>query len=174
MNLLLICKTMLCLLGQWSISANMVTIPIPQQSFLLLDAPVVQNLGVTPASLQQKPGQPLNDGVYVLKFTVQDYVGKYPGGYDVELDFGSQKLCESYGWGTVNITDIVVACPSPTYIVHDQELPGSGPQQQGFIPPQGQNPLVLTFTKYAGWYMSITNVSLTFTPLICQAVVGAC
>lgn|SRR5215471_948554 len=181
-----VCLTLTLIVAsfQWSTSRGIVNIPIPltpsnitccgevlQDGTLRLMGPgqYILNTGVTPASLQLPSGHvPGTDGVYVLKFSVQNFYPHYPGYFEATLTFGSQELCSTDGWVTANVTDIVKTCPSPGYIVWDQALPGSGPTGQGYVPAQGNQPLVLTLSNPEGWQLFYSNPSLNFTPQPCQ------
>ena len=134
-----------------------VSIPIP--SFAIgYGQTFSQDLGVSPFSLQQQPNHLgyVNDGVYQLRFAIVGESAAYPGYYDVEVSFGTQILCEVYGWTTRKWTEVTATCPSPGYIIVDQALPSGGPVQ-------GSKNLVFTSTV-PGWGASFKNVSLTFTP----------
>ena len=124
-----------------------------------------QVLTTTPAQLQALPPPSYyKEGVYALTFSVMNYFPTYPGAYEVEIDFGTQKLCESYGWGTIVAEQVTIICPGPGYLVIDQALP-SGDRVQG-----SEN-FVLHFTVNdggggnGGWPLLFKGpVSLTFTP----------
>jgi len=141
-----------------------ITIPVKQLTELNPTNPTVgygvpwkQDLGVTPASLQDRPvGIYVAEGDYVLTFSVKNFFPTYPGYYDVSLTFGSQELCSIDGWGRRASTEITLKCPSPGYLIIDQKLPPPGPVQSA-------SDLVLTFSV-PGWQLYFTNVSLTFTP----------
>lgn len=118
-----------------------------------------QDLGVSPASLQEyKPGY-VTPGFYTLTFFVTNKIPSYPGYFTAELDYGTQELCEISGWPTNILTQIHMVCPSPGYLIIDHELPSNGPSQ-------GSKNFVLHFSSsaQAGWPVLATNFSLTFTP----------
>jgi len=183
MKQIIVCGVMALLAAplQWPASSNIVTIPVISQSFELgYGAQSVQNLGVTPKSLQSAQlGACCTDGVYILKFSVQNNPTgpKYPGYYEVEVDFGTQELCYGEGWGTADVSDVMLSCPGPQYLIGEQ-LPGGGPTGQIPIPGQGNEPLVLTFTvpgsstgsAWQSWPILFSNLSFTFTPIPCQKV----
>jgi hypothetical protein len=164
---------LLLFLPQWTTSSGTVNIPVPQTSFHLgYGQTVTQTLNVTPSALQRRNGPPYAvDGVYLLKFSEQNYgnsAPKYPGNPVVEIDFGTQELCEYYSWGTANVTDIQVVCTLPAYLaVIGNSLPGGGPVQ-------GAQPLVIHWSGGPSWEVAFTNVSLTFTPQPCQTVANDC
>jgi hypothetical protein len=120
-----------------------------------------QTLTTTPAQVQEYTPGYARDGVYTLKFSVANYYPTYPGYYKVEIDFGTQELCESDGWGTRPFTQVTVTCPSPGYIVIYQAVPGGGAVQ-------GNQPFVIHFTENdgsanGGWSLFFKDVSMTFT-----------
>ena len=142
-------------------------IPVPIQSapFTLGYGQTISlTLAVTPKTVQAPipgaAGYPyVADGVYVLTFDVSNQLSVYPGYYTVEIDFGSQELCEASGWGTQNWNHITIICPSPGYIIIDRSLTdtdASGPVQSSY-------PLVIHFTG-GGWPNSFNNEALAFTP----------
>lgn len=115
-----------------------------------------EDLGISPAQIQEfKPGY-VNEGFYQLNFEVQNILPSYPGYFEVEIDFGTQELGSADGWGVKAATQCAFTWPSPGYIVVDKELPNGGPVQ-------GAQNLVLKFTV-PGWQLQFNNVSLTFTP----------
>jgi hypothetical protein len=137
-------------------------LPIKLYSFALQggDPPSVQDVGVTPASLQEYPAGVYPyaiDGVYELKFTVQNFYPVYPGFYDVEITFGSQQLCEIYGWAKAIVSEITLTCPSPKYLVAAGDTKGG--------PAQGTSNIVITFSpSMQGWRVLYQVMSFTFTP----------
>lgn len=136
----------------------MVNIPIQQPSDTNgYGSTVSQDLGISPASVQALP-QPgyYTDGVYVLKFSVQNQDGAYPGYYTAGLFFGTQELCEASGWAMREVQEITVVGPSPTHIIVDNSEPGGGPAQ-------GRSNLIVTWSVDV-WPIFFRNVSLTFTP----------
>lgn len=136
-----------------------VNIPVPNTQFTIgYGAGVTETLTVTPQQLQSTPGNIgySKDGGYTLTLDIQNHFPAYPGDFDAEIDFGTQKLCEQYGWGLDTVSQITITCLSPRYIVGDQALPGGGPVQ-------GAQPLVLHFTT-VGWLLRYNNIKLTFTP----------
>ena len=123
-----------------------------------------QTLGVTPQTIQApSPGWTYaTEGVYVLKFSVANFYANYPGYYTAEIDFGTQELCETSGWGTIYFNQVTLTCPGSNYIVFAKALPEGGPVQ-------GSSDLVIHFTVNTGagnggWPVLFKNVSLTFTP----------
>jgi hypothetical protein len=118
-----------------------------------------QVLTTTPAQMQEyKPGY-ATAGIYELKFSVANYFQSYPGYYTAEVDFGTQELCETSGWGMPSFTEIILDCPAPSYIIVDNALASNGVSS----PVQGQSPIAIHFTV-GGWTLLFNNVSLTFTP----------
>jgi len=124
-----------------------------------------QDLGISPRTVQApSPGwQYGTEGTYTLTFSEVNYFPPYPGKYDVEITFGTQQLCEGYGWGTSRTQKVTVVCPSSNYMVLGKSLPGGGPEQ-------GMNNLVLTVTvndgsANGGWPVVFNDFSLTFTPV---------
>jgi hypothetical protein len=115
-----------------------------------------QTLMATPAQFQDFVHGGPAEGVYTLTFWVANYFPHYPGQYDVEVSFGTQQLCESYGWGTGAFTKVTMICPASQHLVSGNSEPGGGPAQ-------GSNPFVITFTVN-GWILLFDNVSMTFTP----------
>lgn len=119
-----------------------------------------QVLTMSPADLQEyKPGYTIT-GYYTLTFTAANKFPSYPGYYTVEIDYGTQELCEGSWWGNNIFTAIPLVCTSPGYLIVDKSLPSSGP-------PQGQQKFAISFTSsaQAGWPILFeNNVSLTFTP----------
>lgn len=149
-----------------STSCGVTNISVPQTSFLLGGGgDNAQTLAVSPATVQApSPGhQYVTEGEYRLKFTVLNQFASYPGFYDVEVRYGTQQLCEVYGWATRVPVDITLTCPANGYLVIDQAMPGGGPVQ-------GAQPFVLDFsvagpsTGYDAWGVAFSNVSFTFTP----------
>jgi hypothetical protein len=124
-----------------------------------LDGTFSQDLGISPRTVQApSPGwQYGTEGTFVLTFTTMNYFPSYPGKYNAEITFGTQSLCENYGWGTSHWSRVMLVCPSSNYMVFGKSLPGGGP-------PQGANNLVLHFTVN-GWPVIFDNVSLTFTEI---------
>jgi len=143
-------------------TCGMVIIPIKTPVFAGGYQPDSQDLGIAPATVQAIPGRSWGyyEGVYTLKFSVQNYYPTYPGSYDVNVSFGTQQLCEIYGWGKAIVTDVVLKCPAPNFIVIDGFLPDPKQVQP---PPQGTQNLVVTFTP-GSWQLVVSNVSFTFTP----------
>jgi hypothetical protein len=122
-----------------------------------------QDLGVAPQQFQVVPPGPLTpgpyvDGIYSLKFSVQNSLPHYPGYYDIKISFGSQELCETDGWGLEAVSDVTFTCPSPRYIVTGQALPGGGPAQ-------GSSNLLIT-VSIPDWPLLFSNISFTFTPTL--------
>lgn len=121
-----------------------------------------QTLSMTPKQVQEfYPGY-FHDGMYMLGFSVANWFPSYPGYYTVEIDFGTQELCESSGWGTSTFSQVTISCPGSSYIVADKSLPGGGKVQ-------GAQPFVIRFTvndgsANGGWPLLFQNVTLTFTP----------
>lgn len=118
------------------------------------------DLGISPAQLQAYPpgvSPYVREGTYTLSFDVMNVFPKYPGEYDVQVAFGTQQLCEAYGWGKEGFTTVVMTCPGPGYIVIDKALPSGGPVQSA-------HNLVITVTG-SSWQMYYKNFSLTFTPI---------
>lgn len=114
---------------------------------------------MTPLQYQPTGG----NGVYTLTFSESNPLGNYTGRFEVELSFGTQNLCDSYGWGTSVVLQVTVICPSPGYLIIDQSLPGGGSVQ-------GAKDLVVTWTVNdgsfnGGWPVKFDNVSLKFTPI---------
>jgi hypothetical protein len=123
---------------------------------------VSEDLGVTPVSLQKyNPALDTYEGIYTLKFSVQNLYPKYPGYYDVAISFGSQELCETGGWAGQYVTEVTLACLSPNYIVLNKTCILG--QLQCTAPAQGNSDLVVTFSFY-DWQLIWSNVSLTYTP----------
>jgi hypothetical protein len=123
-----------------------------------------QDLGISPREVQKpSPGwQYGTEGTYTLTFSEQNYLPSYPGRYDVEISFGTQQLCGTYGWGTSKANKVTLSCPSSNYMVFGKSLPGGEPEQ-------GSNNLFLTFTvddgsANGGWPVTFDKFSLTFTP----------
>lgn len=115
-----------------------------------------QTLSMTPSQLQEyRPGY-VNEGAYVLKFSIINYFPSYPGYYEAKISFGTQELCETTGWGTRAFSQITLTCPSPGYLIVDKSLPSGGPVQ-------GQQPLAISF-HVDGWIVLFDKVSLEFTP----------
>jgi hypothetical protein len=137
-------------------------IPLKSYSFALQggDPNSVQDLGVTPASLQEYPAGVYPyaiDGVYELKFTVQNFYPVYPGYYEVKVSFGSQELCSIDGWAKAIASEVTLTCPSPKYLVAAGDTKGG--------PPQGASNLVITaFPSMQGWRVLYNLTSFTFTP----------
>jgi hypothetical protein len=153
----------LMLLTPWQSGEQAIQIPIPQPSFDIgYGSTISQNLKITPASLQEFAPGYTHDGVYLLTFSVANFFPSYPGYYKVEIDFGSQELCETAGWGAKTSVQVTVVCPGPGYIIVDHSLPGDNPGNPG--PVQGTQNLELNGTVY-GWQLLFTDVSLTFTPI---------
>lgn len=137
-----------------------VWIPIQTPPELGYGSSFSQDLGVTPQSIQKTPTG-YTDGVYVIHFQEQNHFPPYPGKWELELTFGTQKLCDWYGWGTRH-SSVIETCTSSAYLVIDQALPGGGPVQGG-------NNLVATWTVNdgsfnGGWPIIFKDAWLTFTP----------
>lgn len=145
-----------------------VNIPIPVTAFYDgYGSSHTQDLGKTPAQLQEyKPGY-VHEGLYTLTFSeIEDPVNaNYPGYFKFKLSFGTQDLCEPTGWGTASISQVTFVCTSPGYTVIDQSLDcDQNPCIAG--PPgsaQGNDDLVL-MDIVNGWIIDFKDVSLTFTP----------
>ena len=142
-----------------------INIPIETPPELGYGATFTQDLGISPAQIQTSPCGYSWDGVYTLTFTVKndDSLPKYPGWWEVEITFGTQKLCDDYGWGTRGFTQTIKSCPAPAYIVNAKSLPGGGPVQ-------GSNNLVAKWmvndgSANGGWPIKFYDASLTFTPV---------
>lgn len=121
-------------------------------------APCIQDLGISPFELQgHTPGYYVQPGFFTVSFTVANYFQNYPAYYTVELDYGTQQLCDADAWGSERVVQIVYVCPSPGYLVVDHSLPGVGP-------PQGTKNLVLSLHG-SNWEDLFDKVSVTFTPL---------
>lgn len=117
------------------------------------------DLGITPAQLQAyPPGTPpyAREGLYTLTFEAANFFPNYPGEYDIEIDFGTQKFAELYGWGQNLFTTVTMTCPSPAYLIIDQALPGGGPVQ-------GAKDFTINIFN-SSWPLMLKNLSLTFTP----------
>lgn len=125
------------------------------------------DLGVTPAQLQADPAHLGNfgyaiNGIYRVKFSVENQLTVYPGYDTVKVSFGTQELCEASIWGMETFFEVPMICLGPRYLVNGNSLPGGGA-------PQGRNNLVVTVTvndgsANGGWPLYFKNVSLTFTP----------
>lgn len=120
-----------------------------------------QTLGVSPKTVQApSPGwNYVTEGTYTLKFSATNYFVSYPGYYTAEIDFGTQELCETSGWGMHYSAQVTLSCPSSGYLVIAKALPLGGPVQ-------GQQPLVIKF-HVDGWTVVFPDpekISLTFTP----------
>jgi hypothetical protein len=124
-----------------------------------------QDLGISPAKIQAMPGKPAGyivEGIYTLSFSVASKDRSYPGYFTAEIDFGTQELGETSGWGVQKLTRVSASWPCPGYIVVDKSLPGGGPVQ-------GASNLVLHITvndgsQNGGWPLLFTDFSLEFTP----------
>jgi hypothetical protein len=124
-----------------------------------------QTLAASPSKVQQSPILPAGyyvEGVYALKFSVANFFPAYPGYFTVEIDYGSQELGESSGWGTAAFNEVTLVWASPGYIIADKALPDGGPVQ-------GAQNFTLHFTvndgsANGGWTLLFTDISLTFTP----------
>lgn len=117
-----------------------------------------QTLTVSPL-IVQKPSPSwkyVTEGNYTLTISVANYFHSYPGYYTVEVDFGSQELCEATGWATGNFSQVSVVCPGPGYLVIDKALPNGGPVQGS------QNFVINGYVQ--GWPVLFDKASLTFTP----------
>src|SRR6266480_1128566 len=80
-----------------------------------------QTLSVSPAEMQVLPPPDyFKQGFYTLTFSVANYFPAYSGEYDVEISFGTQQLCEIYGWGIQPFAQVTMTCPGPWYIVADK------------------------------------------------------
>lgn len=136
-----------------------INIPINSPGILGYGQTYSQDLGVTPLQFQPNGG----NGFYTLTFSANNPLGNYPGLYEIEFTFGTQKLCDDYKWGTGSVMQFTIVCSSPGYIIIDQALPGGGPVQ-------GAKNLVVTWTVNdgsfnGGWPVDLTNASLTFSPI---------
>lgn len=118
-------------------------------------APCTQDLGISPAALQEHNGY-ITPGFFTVTFTVANYFQNYPAYYTVEIDYGTQQLCDADAWGTERVNQIIYICGSPGYLIIDHSLPVVGP-------PQGSKNLVLSLHG-SNWEDLFDNVSLTFTP----------
>ena len=102
------------------------------------------------------------EGVYTLTFDVQNFFPAYPGWYDVEIYFGTQKLCEVAGWGRRAVQTVSVPCGSPGYIIIDQTLGiDPGAISGGSAHVQSVEPFQITYSV-PGWQLAITNVQFTW------------
>jgi hypothetical protein len=119
-----------------------------------------QTLSTSPAKVQAVQGPGARDGIYTLKFSVANYFNAYPGYFTAEIDFGTQELCETSGWGKSTFTQITLTCPGPTYIVLYKALYPNGSSSPA---SQGTSNFIVKFSA-AGWILMFDNVSLTFTP----------
>lgn len=145
-----------------------INIPIPITSFSVgYGSRFSQDLGVTPAQLQEyRPGY-AHEGVYTLTFSVANNFPNYPGYYKSRLSFGTQELCEPPGWGTKTYSQVTFVCPISGYLIVDQSLDCdqnpciTGPP--GSAQANANSDLFLTVTGN-GWPTSLKNASLTFTP----------
>jgi hypothetical protein len=126
-----------------------------------------QDLGVKPSDLQAVS----RDGLYVLRFTVANRFGTYPGYYEARLLLGpvdsygrlvmahTQELCSTDGWATQNFREVSFVCPVPGYFVYDNIFSAGGTA----IPADPNAHLVPSFYA-AGWTVFFDKVSLTFKP----------
>jgi hypothetical protein len=127
----------------------------------------------TPACSHVSPY--VTEGYYILAFDLSNSPdsAKYPGILDIEVDYGfqqtcdangehcvpTQKLCETYVWGTVLPHHVIVTCPAPGYIVIDQAIPEGYPEPST---NQGGQPFVLR-AFVPGWALDVRNITFTFT-----------
>lgn len=133
------------------------SIPIHDLSAFTLqkDTTLSRDTGVIASDLQAVS----RNGVYTLKFSVQNYFTVYPGYYEAKISLGqNHELCSTDGWATQNFTQVTLVCPSPGYIVFDQ-----WPDDSPFDPNAH---LVVSFSNnsVAYWPLMFDNVSLSFTP----------
>lgn len=130
------------------------------------------DLGITPVQVQKLPDGTYAKGIYTLSFLTVNGEPGYPGYFRWEIDFGTQELCDSGGWGMGAFLWNGVygsfyresfTCHSPAYIVADQALPGGGLVQ-------GNKNLILTVTVNdgsfnGGWPLVFKDAMLSFTPV---------